>query len=236
MNFIKVNTYEELSARAAAIICGQVAMKPNCVLGLATGSSPVGAYKKIAEKNNTGEVDFSNVKSVNLDEYVGLNGDHEQSYRYFMNNNLFKYINIDINNTYVPNGCATDVDAECKAYDALIEKLGGIDLQLLGIGYDGHIGFNEPDTYFEKATHKVTLDSSTIEANSRFFASRDDVPTQAITMGMGGIMSAKKVLLIANGKGKRDIVEKAFFGPITPSVPASILQLHPDLTVIYSEN
>ncbi|MBQ4511264.1 MAG: glucosamine-6-phosphate deaminase [Clostridia bacterium] len=236
MNFIKVNTYEELSARAAAIICGQVAMKPNCVLGLATGSSPVGAYKKIAEKNNTGEVDFSNVKSVNLDEYVGLNGDHEQSYRYFMNNNLFKHINIDINNTYVPNGCATDVEAECKAYDVLIEKLGGIDLQLLGIGYDGHIGFNEPDTYFEKATHKVTLDSSTIEANSRFFASRDDVPTQAITMGMGGIMSAKKVLLIANGKGKRDIVEKAFFGPITPSVPASILQLHPDLTVIYSEN
>ena len=236
MNFIKVNTYEELSARAAAIICGQVAMKPNCVLGLATGSSPVGAYKKIAEKNNTGEVDFSNVKSVNLDEYVGLNGDHEQSYRYFMNNNLFKYINIDINNTYVPNGCATDVEAECKAYDALIEKLGGIDLQLLGIGYDGHIGFNEPDTYFEKATHKVTLDSSTIEANSRFFASRDDVPTQAITMGMGGIMSSKKVLLIANGKGKCDIVEKAFFGPITPSVPASILQLHPDLTVIYSEN
>ena len=236
MNFIKVNTYEELSARAASIICGQVAMKPNCVLGLATGSSPVGAYKKIAEKNNTGEVDFSNVKSVNLDEYVGLNGDHEQSYRYFMNNNLFKHINIDINNTYVPNGCATDVEAECKAYDALIEKLGGIDLQLLGIGYDGHIGFNEPDTYFEKATHKVTLDSSTIEANSRFFASRDDVPTQAITMGMGGIMSAKKVLLIANGKGKRDIVEKAFFGPITPSVPASILQLHPDLTVIYSEN
>ena len=236
MNFIKVNTYEELSTRAAAIICGQVAMKPNCVLGLATGSSPVGAYKKIAEKNNTGEVDFSNVKSVNLDEYVGLNGGHEQSYRYFMNNNLFKYINIDINNTYVPNGCATDVEAECKAYDALIEKLGGIDLQLLGIGYDGHIGFNEPDTYFEKATHKVTLDSSTIEANSRFFASRDDVPTQAITMGMGGIMSSKKVLLIANGKGKRDIVEKAFFGPITPSVPASILQLHPDLTVIYSEN
>ena len=236
MNFIKVNTYEELSARAAAIICGQVAMKPDCVLGLATGSSPVGAYKKIAEKNNAGEVDFSNVKSVNLDEYVGLNGNHEQSYRYFMNNNLFKYINIDINNTYVPNGCATDVEAECKAYDALIEKLGGIDLQLLGIGYDGHIGFNEPDTYFEKATHKVTLDSSTIEANSRFFASRDDVPTQAVTMGMGGIMSAKKVLLIANGKGKRDIVEKAFFGPITPSVPASILQLHPDLTVIYSEN
>lgn len=235
MNFIKVNTYEELSAKAAAIICGQVAMKPECVLGLATGSSPLGTYAKMAEKNEAGEVDFSKVKTINLDEYVGLDGNHEQSYRYFMNNNLFKNINIDIENTYVPNGCATDVEAECLAYDNLIKDL-GIDLQLLGIGYDGHIGFNEPDKYFEKATHKVALDSSTIEANSRFFASRDDVPTTAITMGMGGIMSAKKVLLIANGKGKRDIVEKAFFGPITPELPASILQLHNDLTVIYSEN
>ena len=236
MNFIKVNTYEELSTRAASIICGQVAIKPQCVLGLATGSSPLGAYAKIAEKNKAGEVDFSKVKSVNLDEYVGLDGDHDQSYRYFMNNNLFKHINIDMSNTYVPNGCADDIEAECKSYDELIQSLGGIDLQLLGIGYDGHIGFNEPDTYFEKATHKVTLDSSTIEANSRFFASCDDVPKTAITMGMGGIMSAKKVLLIANGKGKKDIVERAFFGPITPAVPASILQLHPNLTVIYSEN
>ncbi|MBQ2810097.1 MAG: glucosamine-6-phosphate deaminase [Clostridia bacterium] len=236
MNFIRVNTYEELSTRASAIICGQVAIKPNCVLGLATGSSPLGAYAKIIEKNKASEVDFSNVKSINLDEYVGLDGDHDQSYRYFMNNNLFKHINIDISNTYVPNGCASDIDAECRAYDELIASLGGIDLQLLGIGYDGHIGFNEPDTYFEKATHKVTLDDSTIEANSRFFATRDDVPKTAITMGMGGIMSAKKVLLIANGKGKRDIIERAFFGPITPEVPASILQLHPDLTVIYSEN
>lgn len=236
MNFIKVKTYDELSTRAAAIICGQVALKPNCVLGLATGSSPLGAYAKIAEKYNAGEVDFSKVTSINLDEYVGLDGEHDQSYRYFMNNNLFKNINIDINNTHVPNGCATDVDAECKAYDALIASVGGIDLQLLGIGLDGHIGFNEPDSYFEKATHKVELDPSTIDANARFFASRDDVPTTAITMGMGGIMSAKKVLLIANGKGKKDIVEKAFFGPITPELPASILQLHPDLTVIYSEN
>ena len=236
MNFIKVDTYEELSARAAAIICGQVAMKPNCVLGLATGSSPLGTYAKMAEKNKAGEIDFANVKSINLDEYVGLDGEHDQSYRYFMNNNLFKNINIDINNTYVPNGCAADIEAECKAYDDLIKSVGGIDLQLLGIGYDGHIGFNEPDSYFEKATHKVSLDSSTIEANSRFFASRDDVPKTAVTMGMGGIMSAKKVLLIANGKGKKDIVEKSFFGPITPAVPASILQLHPDLTVIYSEN
>ena len=236
MNFIKVKNYDELSAKAAALICAQVVMKPDCVLGLATGSSPLGAYAKMAEKCRAGEVDFSRVTSINLDEYVGLDGEHDQSYRYFMNNNLFKHINIDLGNTHVPNGCATDVDAECKAYDALIESVGGIDLQLLGIGLDGHIGFNEPDTYFEKATHKVLLDPSTIDANARFFASREDVPTTAITMGMGGIMSAKKVLLIANGKKKEDIVNKAFFGPITPEVPASILQLHPDLTVIYSEN
>jgi glucosamine-6-phosphate deaminase len=153
-----------------------------------------------------------------------------------MNNNLFKSVNIDINKTFVPNGCAKDMKAEGEAYDDMIKSLGGIDLQLLGIGLDGHIGFNEPDSYFEKATHKVELDPSTIDANARFFASREDVPTTAITMGMGGIMSAKKVLLIANGKGKADIVQKAFFGPITPAVPASILQLHPDLTVIYSEN
>lgn len=236
MNFIKVNTYEELSARAAAIICAQVIMKPDCVLGLATGSSPLGTYAKMAEKYSAGEVDFSKVKTINLDEYVGLNGEHDQSYRYFMNNNLFKHINVDMNNTYVPNGCAADVEATCKAYDELIKNCGGIDLQLLGIGYDGHIGFNEPDAYFEKATHKVVLDSSTIDANARFFASRDDVPTTAITMGMNGIMTAKKVLLIANGKGKKEIVEKAFFGKITPAVPASILQLHPDLTVIYCED
>ena len=236
MNFIRVNNYEQLSARAAAIICAQVLIKPNCVLGLATGSSPLGTYAKIAEKCNAGEVDFAQVTSINLDEYVGLEGTHNQSYRYFMNTNLFKNININIENTYVPNGCAENIDEECKAYDKLIESVGGIDLQLLGIGLDGHIGFNEPDTYFEKATHKVKLDSSTIDANSRFFASRNEVPTTAVTMGMGGIMSAKKILLIANGENKKNIIEKAFFGPITPEVPASILQLHPDVTVIYSEN
>jgi glucosamine-6-phosphate deaminase len=236
MNFIKVNNYDELSRKAAAIICAQVVLKPNCVLGLATGSSPLGTYAKMAEKCKSGEVDFSKVSSINLDEYIGLDGSHDQSYRYFMNNNLFCNINIDINNTHVPNGRADDMDAECAAYDELIAQSGGIDLQLLGIGLDGHIGFNEPDSHFEKATHRVVLDPSTIDANARFFASRDDVPREAVTMGMGGIMGAKKVLLIANGKNKKDIVEKAFFGPITPEVPASILQLHPDLTVIYSEN
>ncbi|MBQ4145457.1 MAG: glucosamine-6-phosphate deaminase [Clostridia bacterium] len=236
MNFITVKTYDELSKKAANIIAAQVVSKPDCVLGLATGSSPVGAYKKLAEYCANGDVDFSKVTSVNLDEYVGLTGDNDQSYRYFMNDNLFNHINIDINNTYVPNGCADDLAAEGKRYDALIKELGGTDLQLLGIGLDGHIGFNEPDEYFIGETHEVKLDESTIEANARFFESKDDVPTTAITMGMQAIMQAKKVLLIANGSGKKEIVEKAFFGPITPQVPASILQLHPDLTVIYSEN
>lgn len=235
MEFVKVKTYEELSRRAAAIICGQVALKPDCTLGLATGSSPVGAYQKMVKRCSVGETDFSRVTTFNLDEYVGLEETHPQSYRYFMNANLFDLINIDKKNTHVPNGKAEDIKAECEAYDALIEAHGGIDIQLLGIGVDGHIGFNEPDYCFEKATHQVTLDPSTIEANSRFFASADDVPRTAITMGMWGIMTARKVLLIANGKNKREILETAFFGPITPAIPASILQIHPNVTVIYSE-
>lgn len=236
MKFIKVDSYEKLSAIAANIIAAQVTLKPDCVLGLATGSSPLGTYDKLAEKYRAGELDFSAVTSVNLDEYVGLDGTHNQSYRYFMDNNLFCKINIDKNNTYVPNGCASDLKAEGEAYDEFIKKLGGIDLQLLGIGLDGHIGFNEPDNAFTKETHEVTLDESTIEANARFFASKSDVPTKAITMGMLSIMQARKILLIANGEKKKDILEKAFNGPITPFVPASILQLHPDVTVIYSEN
>ncbi len=206
------------------------------MLGLATGPTPVGAYKQLIDMCKNGDVDFSAVTTVNLDEYVGLDGDNDQSYRYFMNNNLFNHINIKPENTFVPNGCAEDLDAEGEAYDAHINELGGIDLQLLGIGIDGHIGFNEPDEYFIKGTHVVELDESTIKANSRFFESEADVPRKAVTMGMASIMNAKKVLLIANGANKKGILEKAFFGPITPLVPASILQLHPDLTVIYSEN
>lgn len=236
MNFIKVDNYEKLSNMAADMIANVVLEKKNAVLGLATGSSPLGTYARLIEKYNKGELDFKDVTSVNLDEYVGLNGENDQSYRYFMNNNLFKHINIDMSKTFVPNGCASDLQGEGEAYDKMIEELGGIDIQLLGIGLDGHIGFNEPDEYFTKETHLVNLDESTIEANSRFFASKDDVPKQAITMGMYSIMQAKKVLLIANGKNKKDIIEKAFFGPITPYVPASILQLHNDVTVIYSEN
>ncbi len=236
MQFITVKTYEELSRKAANIIAAQIIQKPECVLGLATGSSPLGAYAGLVEKYENGDLDFSTVTSVNLDEYAGLDGTNDQSYRYFMNTNLFTKVNIDMEKTHVPNGCAADLAAEGARYDALIQELGGIDLQLLGIGLDGHIGFNEPDDCFTKETHEVELDPSTIEANARFFASKEDVPTSAITMGMQAIMQAKKVLLIANGAAKKEIVEKSFFGPITPQVPASILQLHPDVTVIFSEN
>ena len=235
MKFITVSNYEQLSRKGANIIAAQVIQKPNCVLGLATGSSPVGIYRNLIESYRNGDLDFSEVRSINLDEYLGLDATNDQSYRYFMQKNLFDHINIVPENTYVPNGCAEDISAESAAYDQRIVDFGGIDLQLLGIGLDGHIGFNEPADYFEKSTHVVDLHESTIEANARFFARKEDVPTQAITMGMMGIMQAKKVLLIANGAAKREIVQKAFFGPITPTVPASILQLHPDLTVIYSE-
>ncbi len=236
MNFIKVNSYEELSEKAADIIAAQMIVKPDCVLGLATGSSPVGTYKRLIADNKAGKIDFSAVTSVNLDEYVGLDGTSDQSYRYFMDKNLFDHVNIDKDWTFVPNGCAEDLAAEGEEYDEMIKDMGGIDLQLLGIGLDGHIGFNEPDDHFTAGTHEVTLDESTIKANARFFANEDEVPKTAITMGMRSIMQAKKVLLIASGAAKKDILDKAFYGPITPYVPASILQLHPDLTVIYSEN
>jgi glucosamine-6-phosphate deaminase len=225
-----------MSACAAEIIADVMKKNPACVLGLATGSTPVGTYKELICKYRAGEIDFSDVTTVNLDEYYPIDPENSQSYRYFMNKNLFSGINININKTFVPNGCADDLVAEGLAYDKMIEDLGGIDIQLLGIGLDGHIGFNEPDEFFTKETHVVKLDESTIEANSRFFASKDDVPKEAITMGMYSIMQAKKVLLIANGKSKKDILEKAFFGKITPELPASILQLHNDVTVIYSEN
>ena len=235
MKFITVDTYQKLSRQAANIISAQVILKPDSVLGLATGSSPLGTYKQLIEWYEKEDIDFSKVVSENLDEYVGLDGASDQSYRYFMNKNFFEHINIDINNTFVPNGCAVDLAGEGKRYDEHIAELGGIDLQLLGIGLDGHIGFNEPDKYFVKSTHVVDLHESTIKANFRFFANIDEVPKRAITMGMVSIMQAKKILLIASGKEKRDILEKAFYGPITPEIPASILQLHPDITVIYSE-
>ena len=231
MKLIETATYEKLSRSAANLISAQVILKPDSVVGLATGSSPLGTYRQLIDWYKKGDVDFDKVISINLDEYVGLSAKDEQSYRRFMNENFFDHINIRQENTFVPDGCAKNLDAACKAYDAHIEAVGGIDLQLLGIGLDGHIGFNEPDDVFVKNTHVVTLDPSTIKANARFFENEEQVPRRAITMGMVSIMQAKKIVLIANGAAKRDILEKAFFGPITPRIPASILQLHPDITV-----
>ncbi len=235
MRIIHTENYEQLSRQAANIIAAQVILKPESVLGLATGSTPIGTYEELIKMYENGDLDFSKVTTINLDEYYGLTPDNDQSYRYFMNEHLFSKVNVDMEKTNIPSGIARDPQAECERYDALIENLGGIDLQLLGIGHNGHIGFNEPDDKFTKETHIVRLGKSTIEANSRFFRSYDDVPKQAITMGIKSIMNAKKVLLVASGKAKQEIVKKAFFGPVTPAVPASILQFHPDLTVIECE-
>ena len=235
MRIIVTKAYEDMSKKAAAIIAAQVAEKPDCVLGLATGSTPIGTYKNLVEWYENGSLDFSQVRTVNLDEYRGLPRDNDQSYYYFMHDNLFNHVNIDEANTNVPDGTNPDADAECARYEALIASYGGQDLQLLGLGHNGHIGFNEPAQEFDKTTHCVDLQESTIEANKRFFASADDVPKQAYTMGIGTIMKAKKILVVANGEGKADIVAKAFFGPVTPEVPASILQFHPNVTIVVDE-
>ena len=231
MKIIKVKSYEELSRIAADMIEKQIEDKANSVLGLATGSTPLGTYANLVEDCKKGKVSFSQVSTINLDEYCGLSGDNKESYRYFMNTNLFDEIDIDKSKTHVPNGEA-DMDEETQTYEKLCESLGFADLQLLGIGNNGHIGFNEPSESFAAVTHKVKLAESTIKANSRLFDRVEDVPRYAITMGIGTIMKAKKVLLIA-GEGKAEIVEKAVFGEVVPSVPASVLQLHPDVTVIY---
>lgn len=236
MIIIKTKNYEELSKKAADIIGSLVVLKPDAVLGLATGSTPVGAYKELIKGYEEGRYDFSKIKSVNLDEYKGLSGDHDQSYRYFMNTNLFDHVNIDKANTNVPAGLVDDGEAECERYNQLIKELGGIDLQLLGIGGNAHIGFNEPCDEFVKGTHLVTLEEGTREANARFFNSIDEVPTQAYTMGIENIMSAKKILLLANGKAKAQAVYDTCFGPVKPQVPASILQLHADCIVIADED
>ena len=205
------------------------------VLGLATGSTPVGAYKQLVEWYNKGDLDFANVTSVNLDEYKGLSPENDQSYRYFMNTNLFNHVNINKERTFVPNGLEPDSEKACAAYNEIIRSVGGIDLQLLGLGNNGHIGFNEPGAAFEKETHCVDLTESTIQANKRFFEKVEDVPTQAYTMGIKNIMQARKVLLIVSGEGKAEILDKVLYGPVTPQVPASILQLHNDLTVVADE-
>lgn len=235
MRIIKTKDYNDLSLKAAEIISGQVMLKNNSVLGLATGSTPIGTYKELIKKYEKGLIDFSEISTVNLDEYRGLAPDNDQSYRYFMNTNLFDHVNIDKARTYVPNGLEEDSEKACADYNEIIRSVGGIDMQLLGIGGNGHIGFNEPGAAFEKETHCVDLTESTIKANARFFETMDDVPKQAYTMGIKNIMTAKKILLVATGEAKADALYKSLYGPITPNVPASILQLHPDVTVVADE-
>lgn len=235
MQIYRAKDYEDMSKKAANIIASQVVLKPDCVLGLATGSTPIGAYKNLVEKYEQGDLDFSQVTTVNLDEYKGLPRENDQSYYYFMHDNLFDHVNVKPENTHLPDGTKEDANEECARYEELIRSLGGQDLQLLGLGHNGHIGFNEPDTVFEKTTHCVDLQESTIEANKRFFASADDVPKQAYTMGIGTIMKAKKILVVVSGEDKADTVAKAFFGPVTPEVPASILQFHKDVILVADE-
>ena len=235
MRLIRAKDYAEVSRKAGQIIAAQIQLKPDCVLGLATGSSPVGTYQELIAKYQQGELDFSQVKTINLDEYVGLTADHDQSYAYFMRTNLFDHVNIDPKNCNIPNGMNPDAAAECARYDAIVDGFGGADLQLLGLGPNGHIGFNEPGEAFVPGTNLVDLTPSTIDANQRFFASREDVPTHAYTMGIGSIMKAKRVLLVCNGEGKAQAVKDCFFGPIKPQAPGSILQLHPDFTLVADE-
>lgn len=235
MKIIKTKDYEHMSRVTANLLSAQVIMKPDCVLGLATGSTPVGAYKQLVQWFQKGDLDFSEVTSVNLDEYKGLSPENDQSYRYFMNHNLFDHINIRKDHTFVPNGLEPDAEKACDDYNKIIHDLGGIDLQLLGLGNNGHIGFNEPSSSFEKETHCVDLTQSTIDANARFFSSLSEVPRQAYTMGIQTIMQAKKIVVAVSGQGKASIVKEAFFGSITPQVPASVLQLHSDVTVVGDE-
>lgn len=236
IKIIYAKTAAEAGINGANVIAEVVKNKSDAVLGLATGSSPIGMYKELIRRCEAGELSFKNVKTVNLDEYVGLSADHDQSYAYFMATNLFDHIDIDKKNTNLPNGLAKDPALECKRYDEVVSSMGGIDVQVLGIGNNGHIGFNEPADFFSYGTGLIDLTDSTIDANSRFFASRDLVPTQALSMGVGQIMSAKKILLIALGKGKAEILEKALFGPVTPAVPASILRFFAGEVVVCADD
>ncbi|MCI9137716.1 MAG: glucosamine-6-phosphate deaminase [Lachnospiraceae bacterium] len=235
MKIYKAKDYKDMSRKAANIISAQIIMKPDCVLGLATGSTPIGAYQQLVEWYKKGDLDFSEVTTVNLDEYKGLPRDNDQSYYYFMNENLFEKVNIDKNKTFLPDGMEENSETACRKYNEIIHSIGGVDLQLLGLGHNGHIGFNEPGIAFETETHCVTLSERTIKANMRFFLSEEHVPRQAYTMGIKTIMSAHKILVVVSGADKAEIVKTAFFGPVTPQVPASILQLHNDVTLVADE-
>lgn len=236
MRIYRAKDYNDMSRKAANILSAQVILKPYCVLGLATGSSPLGVYRQLIEWYDKGDIDFSEVTTINLDEYRGLGPDNPYSYRYFMDQNFFRHINIKIDNTNVPNGLNLNAERECTRYERIIQRFGGIDMQLLGLGHNGHIGFNEPGASFDKDTHCVTLTESTIEANKRFFERVEDVPKEAYTMGIRSIMQARRILVIASGAHKAEIVKASFFGPVTPLVPASVLQLHNNVTLVGDEH
>ncbi len=232
MRIICGKDYSDVSNQTAQFLAAQVRLKPDCVLGLATGGSPVGTYAKLVELYRQGTLDFSKARTVNLDEYVGLAPDHPQSYAYYMRTHLFDHVNLAPGSTFLPDGLARDGEAECARYDALLQSLGGTDMQLLGLGNNGHIGFNEPGDAFCLPTHRVALTESTVSANARFFASREEVPRWAYTMGIGGILSARKIVMVVTGAAKAQAVRDVFFGPVTPKVPGSVLQLHKDVILI----
>ena len=232
MKIIVTENYNMLSKAAADIIQKVINAKNDAVLGLATGGTPIGTYEELINRYNEKKIDFSNITTINLDEYIGLDGDNPESYRYFMNNKLFNHINIDKSKTFLPNGVAEDIEKECKDYDKRIDEVGGIDIQILGVGNNGHIAFNEPSKYLDINTHVVELKEETIKANSRFFDSLDEVPKKAITMGIGKIMQAKKIILLAYGKGKAEAIEGLLSSKITTENPSTILNLHPDVTLI----
>lgn len=235
MRIIETKTYEEMSKKAANIIASLVTLKPDCMLGLATGSSPIGTYDELVKKYEAGDLDFSEVTTVNLDEYKGLPKENEQSYYYFMHEYLFDKVNIDPQKTYLPDGMNLNSEEEANRYEELVKSLGIVDLQLLGLGRNGHIGFNEPGDHFEDGTHCVNLKESTIEANKRFFASADDVPKQAYSMGIGTIMRAKKILLVVSGEEKAQALKDTLYAPISPEVQGTVLRLHPDVTIVADE-
>ena len=224
--------YSSMSRKSAEIVSYQIANKPNSVLGLATGSTPKGLYKELIQLYKNNKVNFKEITSFNLDEYYPISKDNKNSYAYYMDNHLFKHVNIDKNKAFIPNGETDNVDKMCKNYDQMIYDTGGIDLQILGIGNNGHIGFNEPDVDFELTTHLVKLDDKTIEANARFFDNIDNVPKSAVSMGIQNIMQSKKIILMASGEGKAKIIHDMIFGKITPKLPASILQLHNNVTIL----
>ena len=235
MKIYKVKNYDELSRKAANIIAAQITLKPDSVLGLATGSSPVGLYKNLVSMYENGDLDFSKITTVNLDEYKGLDGTNDQSYRYFMNENLLTKVNVQMERTFVPDGTMEDAAAACAAYDEILNSVGTVDIQLLGLGHDGHLGFNEPDDHFEDGTHCVQLTETTIQANKRFFEKEEDVPRQAYTMGIGGIMRAKMLLVVVSGEDKADILNKVLTAPVSPQIPGTILRFHPNVILVADE-